>query len=140
MKRKYLYILLLTPLLTFAELNIEKVNDALISIKSDKKLSYFGNDKSLMNKLKIKKTSSLKKADILLFPKDKSSKKIVIEDSYKKLKNNKESIGAIYVKKGRTQIIFVEERLKKNGLRISNERYRISECHLSPICFLELTK
>jgi len=140
MKTKYLYILLLTPLLTFADLNIEKVNDALSSIKSDKKLSYFSNDKTLLTKLKINKTTSRKKADILLFPKSKSSKKIVIEDSYSKLKKHRDSIGAIYVKKGRTQIIFVEERLKKNGLTISNKRYRISECHLNPICFLKLTK
>jgi len=140
MKTKYLYLLLLTPLLVFAELNIEKVNDALTSIKSSKKLSYFSNDKSLLTKLKIKKTTSIKKADILLFPPKKSSKKIVIEDSYSKLKKNKNSIGAIYVKKGRTQIMFVEERLKKNGLSITNKRYRISECHLNPICFLKLTK
>ena len=89
MKTKYLYLLLLTPLLVFAELNIEKVNDALTSIKSSKKLSYFSNDKSLLTKLKIKKTTSIKEADILLFPKKKSSKKIVIEDSYSKLKKNK---------------------------------------------------
>ncbi|NEW59932.1 hypothetical protein GSY74_01435 [Sulfurovum sp. bin170] len=140
MKTKYLYMLLLAPLLSFAELNIEKVNEALSSIESNKKLSYFSNNKNLLTKLKIKKTASIKKADILLFPKSKSSKKIIIVDSYSKLKENKKSIGAIYVKKGRTQIMFVDERLKKNGLRISNKKYRISECHLNPICFLKLTK
>ncbi|SFV51829.1 hypothetical protein MNB_SV-12-421 [hydrothermal vent metagenome] len=140
MKIKYLYILLLAPLLSFAELNIEKVNEALSSIESDKKLSYFSNNKSLMTKLKITKTDSIKKADILLFPKNKSSKKIIIVDSYSELKKDKKSIGAIYVKKGRTQIMFVDERLKKNGLRISNSKYRINECNLNPICFLNLTK
>jgi hypothetical protein len=140
MKSKYIYILLLTPLLLFADLNIEKVNEALTSISSSKKLSYFSNNKNLLTKLKVKKTSSIKKADILLFPKGKNYKKIVIVNSYKKLKKDKNSIGAIYVKKGRTQIMFVQERLKKNGLNISNKKYQISECHLSPICFLKLAK
>ena len=140
MKTKSFYMLLLTPILLFANLDIEKVNEALSSIKSDKKLSYFSNDKKFITKLKIKKTASIKNADIILFPKDENSKKIVIVDSYSKLKKNKKSIGAIYVKKGRTQIMFIDERLKKNGLKIDNEKYQITECHLNPICFLNLKK
>ena len=138
MKTKYLYMLLLTPLFLFADLDIEKVNEALVSIKSDKKLSYFSNDKKFLTKLKIPKTTSIKNADIILFPKEKNSKKIVIVNSYSELKKNKKSIGAIYIKKGRTQIMFVDERLKKNGLKIVNKKYEINECHLNPICFLNL--
>jgi len=140
MKTKYLYILLLAPLFSFADLDIEKVNDALSSIKSNKELSYFSNDKKFLTKLNIPKSNSIKKADIILFPEGENAKKIVIVNSYSKLKKDKESIGAIYVKKGRTQIMFVDERLKKNGLKIINKKYQINECHLNPICFLKLTK
>jgi hypothetical protein len=140
MKKKYLYALIFTPLLLLADLNIEKVNDALSNIKSDKSLAYFSNNKTLLTKLKVSKTDSINKADVLLFPKKKNSKKIVIVDSYNKLKEDKNSIGAIYIKKGRTQIMFIAERLKKKGLKMTNSEYRISECHLNPICFLKLTQ
>jgi hypothetical protein len=142
MKRKYLYMLLLTPLLSFADLDIEKINAVLSSIESDKSLSYFSDNKRILGKLNIKKTDSSKKADVLLFPKGKNSKKIVIVDSYSKLKKDKKSIGAIYVKKGRTQIIFVNERLEEKGLSLPKQykKYCITECYLSPLCLLKLTK
>jgi len=139
MKKQKIYLLLLLPLLSFADLNIERVNSVLSAIKSNNKsLSYYTTDKSFLTKLKVPKSSSIKNADILLFPKNKNSKKIIIVDSYSNLKKNKKSIGAIYMKKGRTQIMFVDERLKAKGLKLSSKykKYIIKECYLKELCFL----
>lgn len=59
-------------------------------------------------------------------------------DSYKALKRYKNSIGAIYIKKGRTQIVFVKERLEKKGFEIESRanKYLIKECTLQAICLL----
>ena len=143
MKKSRIYLFLLIPLLAFSDLNIEKVNGVLSSIKSNNKsLTYYTTDKSFLNKLKVPKAKSLNKADVLLFPKNKEVKKAIIVDSYSDLKNNKKSIGAIYVKKGRTQIMFVDERLRARGLKLSPKykKYLIKESYLCPICLLNLTK
>jgi hypothetical protein len=62
----------------------------------------------------------------------------MVVDSYKDLKEHKNSIGAIYVKKGRTQIVFVKERLKKSGFDLMevSKKYLIPECQLQSICLL----
>jgi hypothetical protein len=139
MKKSNIYLLLLVPLLAFSDLNIEKVNSVLSSITLDNKpLTYYISDEKFMNKLSILKTSSSKKADVLLFPIDKKVKKMIIVNSYNDLKNNKKSIGAIYIKKGRTQIMFVDERLKAKGLKLSTKygNYIIKESYLCPLCLL----
>ncbi|NOZ90010.1 MAG: hypothetical protein GXO60_01860 [Epsilonproteobacteria bacterium] len=139
MKKLKIYALLLVPLLAFSELNIEKVNGVLSSIKShNKSLTYYTTDKNFLNKLKVAKSNSLNRADILLFPKNKKVRKPIIVNSYNALKNNKKSIGAIYVKKGRTQIMFVDERLKARGLKLAPKynRYIIKESYLCPLCLL----
>jgi len=139
--KKIINVLLLVPLLAFAGLDIPKVNSALSSIKLSKipstTLKFYNNNKSLDLKEKLQFTSQ-NSADIVLFPKRKKVNKVSVVDSYKALKKDKNSIGAIYVKKGRTQIVFVKERLKKNGfdiLKIS-EKYLIPECQLQSICLL----
>ncbi len=143
MKKSRIYLFLVIPLLAFSDLNIEKVNGVLSSIKShDKSLTYYTEDKSFLKKLKVTKSNTSLKADIVLFPKNKKTKKIIIVNSYSDLKKNKDSIGAIYVKKGRTQIMFVAERLKARGLELSPKynKYLIKESYLCPICLLHLTK
>jgi len=142
MKMKYIYLLLLTPILAFSGINTKQVTDVLSHIKSEKTLSFFSTNKSFIDKLGVKKANSIKGADVLLFPKGKIDKKLVIVGSYSELQKNKKSIGAIYLKKGRTQIMFVGERLKKEGLKISDKykKYLITECHLNPVCFLKVTK
>ncbi len=139
MKKQKIYLLLLLPLLSFADLNIERVNSVLSAIKlNNKSPSYYTTNKSFLTKLKVPKSKSVKSADILLFPKNKNTKKMVIVDSYSNLKKNQKSIGAIYMKKGRTQIMFVDERLKAKGLKLSNKykKYIIKECYLKELCFL----
>jgi len=139
MKKSNIYVALIIPLLAFSDLNIEKVNGVLSSLKSNNRpLTYYTADTKFMNKLNILKTDSLKKADILLFPKNKKVKKTIIVNSYTDLKNNKKSIGAIYMKKGRTQIMFVDERLKAKGLKLSPKysKYIIKESYLCPLCLL----
>jgi len=139
MKKSNIYVLLLIPLLAFSDLNIEKVNGVLSSIKShNKPLTYYTSDIQFMNKLSVSKSNSSKKADVLLFPTNKKVKKTTIVNSFKDLKNNKKSIGAIYIKKGRTQIMFVDERLKAKGLKLSPKysKYIIKESYLCPLCLL----
>ena len=137
--KKLLYISLIVPIFLVAGLNVNKVSNTLAHIKSvnaDKVLKFFNSNKNIHLKKRLKITSK-ENADIILFPKNKSNK-IVIVDSYKALQMNKNSIGAIYLKKGRTQIIFIDERLKKNGLQLPNSynKHLLNECQINPICLL----
>ncbi len=139
--KKLFFILLIIPIFSVAGLNIPKVAKTLSNIQSAKTLNFFNANKNidLKNKLKL---SSFQDANIILFPKKNVSKKMTIVDSYKALQLNKNSIGAIYLKKGRTQIIFIDERLKKNGLSLSNSfnKNLLSECQINPICLLSNIK
>ncbi|MCK4441454.1 MAG: hypothetical protein KAU90_05570 [Sulfurovaceae bacterium] len=139
MKKSNIYLLVFVPLLAFSELNMERVNLLLSSLKlHNKPLTYYSTDKIFMNKLTVLKADSSKKADIILFPKNKKVKKTIIVNNYNDLKNNKKSIGAIYMKKGRTQIMFVDERLKAKGFNLSSKysSYIIKESYLCPLCLL----
>jgi hypothetical protein len=139
MKKQYTYLLLLIPIILFAGLDIQQVNSVLSAIKlKDKSPSYYTTDKSFLTKLKVPKSKSIQNADILLFPENRDVKKILIVDNYDKLQKNQKSIGAIYMKKGRTQIIFVDERLKAKGIRLSRKyrKYIMRECYLKELCFL----
>jgi len=135
--KKIITLLVIFPVFILAGLDMFKVNKALSSIKSSKSLKFYNEDKSLELNKKLNFTTQ-SKADILLFPKNKKSTKVLVVDSYKALKDNKNSIAAIYVKKGRTQIIFVKERLKNNGFDLMkvSEKYLIPECQLKSICLI----
>lgn len=120
MKKLLFSILIILPILGFADLNVNKVTKVLLSIESNKPLKYFNENISLTSEFKkhssTLKFSSLKEADILLMSKLKDSSKLVITDSYEKLKESDSSvIGAVYIKKDRTHIFLVKERLKKVG-------------------------
>ncbi len=135
-----IYLLLYIPLFLFSDLNIEKINAVLSNIKlNNNPVIYYSKNKSFFSKLNVKKSNSINEANIIIFPKKKSTNKMSIVDSYDKLKENSNSIGAIYIKKGRTQIIFVDERMKNNALKLSNiyNKYIIKECYLKEFCFLE---
>jgi len=137
MRLKNAILILLIPFLGFANLNIEKINEILSSILQDgKSVLYFSHDKSFISKLSIPKASTIEDANIIIFPISKLKDKLTIVNSFEKLKEDKNSIGAIYLKKGRTQILFVEERLKKNNLEIAPKynRYIIKECYLTELC------
>ena len=139
--KKIINILIILPILVFAGLDISKVNSALSSIKSSKlpssPLKFYNSNKNLDLKKELTFTSQ-SRADIVLFPKRKKINKVSVVDSYKALKRDKKSIGAIYVKKGRTQIVFVKERLQKNGFDLMkiSKKYLIPECQLKSICLL----
>ncbi len=140
--KKIINILIIFPLFAFAGLDIPKVNSALSSIKSLKNssipLKFYNNNRSLNLNKELKFTSQ-SSADIVLFPKRKKINKVLVVDSYKALKKYKNSIGAIYIKKGRTQIVFVKERLENNGfdLRKMAKKYLIQECKLQAICLVK---
>ncbi len=144
MKKLFFSILMLLPILGFSELDVNKVTNVLSNIEATKPLKYFNGNASLTDK--FQKTShsltftSLADADILLMSKVEDGSKLVITDSYEKLKHSNHSvIGAIYTKKNRTQIFLIKERLKENGLRVSSKmkKYLISECYLNLVCLLE---
>ncbi len=137
--KKLLYISLIVPIFLVAGLNLNKVSEILTEIKpvsSNKVLKFFNANQNIKLKQNLKFTSR-DRANIILFPKNKSNK-IVIVDSYKALQINKNSIGAIYLKKGRTQIIFIEERLRKSGLALPSayNKHLLNECEINPICLL----
>ena len=143
MKKIAFYWLLLLPILSFADLDINKVTKVLLSLEQNKSLKYFNESKSLMNKFQVNSNglhfSSLKEADILFMSKITKDSKLVITDSYEKLqKSNKNVIGAVYIKKDRTHIFLIKERLKKSGLKVPYEmnKYLISECYLNLVCLL----
>lgn len=144
MKTKLILFLLLVPLLGFADLDMQKVNYALVSLKSGKSLTFYSDDTEFVDKLKAQKQSiaftTKKNADVIIFPKGNEKNKMTIVGSYQQLKDDKESIGAIYMKKGRTQVVFVKERLKAHGIKIQKNKKVsvITECHFSPECFLTL--
>ena len=135
-----IYLLLFLPLFLFSDLNIEKIDNVLSSIKlNNNPITYYSKNRSFFSKLKVKKAQSIDSADIIIFPKKNSTNKMYIVDSYDKLKLSSSNIGAIYVKKGRTQIIFVDERMKNNALKLSNRynKYIIKECYLHEFCLLK---
>lgn len=142
MKSQIISLFLLLPLFIWAELDVHRVNQALLGLKSSKPLKFFNDNPLFVNKLERTKSSvmftTLKEADILLFPKLKKSNKMMIAKSYSELKKNKKNIGAIYIKKGRTHIVFIEERLKNRGLKLSAtlNKYLIKESYLNPLCFI----
>ncbi|CAA6815441.1 MAG: Unknown protein [uncultured Sulfurovum sp.] len=139
--KKILLILLFLPIFVFAELDLAKVNKALLGIKSNKTLSFYTTN----NRIKLKGNlnfTSFKEADILLFSKKPDKKKLTIVDSYKSLKTHKNSIGAIYIRKGRTQIVFVQERLEMNGLKLASnfKKHLIHDWQLSAEALLKNIK
>ncbi len=135
--------LMLLPILGFSDLDYNKVTKVLLSIEQNKPLKYFNENVSLVKKfqknVKGLQFSSFAEADILFMSKIKKGSKLVITDSYEKLqKSDKSVIGAVYIKKERTHIFLVRERLKKSGLRVSSKmkKYLISECSLNLLCLL----
>ena len=137
MMKRLLYVGFILPAFLMAELNVEEINHALSSIESIKPLKFFSLKKEtpLTRNLQL---TSLEDANIVLFPENIEDHKMNIVSSYEELKINKKSIGAIYLKKGRTQIIFVKERLQNNNLSLpdSFKKNILSECQLNPICLI----
>jgi len=136
--KKLFYILLILPIFLMAELNMKQINFALSSIKSVEPLKFFIQYQETLLKKNLTVTS-FENANIVLFPELLTTDKMNIVSSYKELKINKNSIGAIYLKKGRTQIIFVKERLQNNGLSLPNafQKNILNECQLNPICLVK---
>lgn len=139
--KKIILTLLTIPLISFAGLNIPKVNKTLSGLKSHKPLTYFNASDQIKLSGKFK-TAAEHKADIILHPSVSTRGKMTIVNSYKELRNNKNSIGAIYLKKGRTQIIFVKERLEKNNLRLENglKKHLIETSQLDTVSLISSLK
>ncbi len=141
MMKKILILLFFIPIFAFSGLNTIKVNKMLTQLKSAKELKFYNANRQIALTGKLHFTS-MEDADIILFSDEKISNKMTIVNSYKALRSNKNSIGAIYLKKGRTQIIFIKERLKSHKISLSSnfEQHLLSECQLNPLCLLSLIK
>jgi len=141
--KNLLYLLLFIPIMSFSQIDMMEVKHTLSSIKSSEKLRFYTEDKAIKLQPPLK-FSTFEKSDIVLFPSndinDTRMDKMMIVGSYQELKLNKKNIGAIYLKKGRTHIVFIEERLKENDLSLPKkfDKYIINECMLNPICLLKL--
>ena len=131
--KKIITILTIIPIIAFASLNVQKVSNTLSNLKGNKTISFFNANSQINLSGKIR-LSSLNSADIVLFASKEHASKITIVNSYKKLKLNKNSIGAIYLKKGRTQIVFIKERLSSHGLKLSSKfkKHIVNEWQLNP--------
>jgi len=130
--KKLLTVLLVLPLMLFAGIDVQKVRNTLLNINANKPIKFYNaNEKINLSNMRL---TSLKNANIVLFSSKKYTSKMTIVDSYKKLKLNKNSIGAIYLKKGRTQIVFIKERLERNGLKLNAKfkKHLLHEWQLSP--------
>ena len=139
--KKIIYLLFLAPLVLTAGLDISKINKTLSSMTSSKEQLKFFNANS---KIKMKKElnfTSVENATIVLFPKQKTIiNQVSIVDSYSALRDSKKYIGAIYLRKERTQIVFIKERLESNNLTLPAKynKYIITECQLNPVCLVKL--
>jgi len=131
--KKILMILSILPLILFADIDVGKVTNILLNINASKPIKFYNaNEKvDLTNRIKL---TTLEDANIVLFSHKVYGDKMTIVDSYKKLKLNKHSIGAIYLKKGRTQIVFIQERLEENGLLLNAKfkKHLLHEWQLNP--------
>jgi len=131
--KKILIVLLVLPVIVLAGIDVQKVTNTLLNINSNKPINFYNANKKikLSNNMKF---TSLESANIVLFSLKEYSSKLSIVDSYKKLKLNKNSIGAIYLKKGRTQIVFVKERLERHGLKLNAKfkKHLVYEWQLNP--------
>ncbi len=132
--KKIPIFLLIVPILLFANLNLKKVVTTLSQIEGSREVVFFNADKKILFNGKIRLTKLLNNADIVLFPSKEYQSKATIVNSYKKLKLNKSSIGAIYLKKGRTQIVFIKERLEKYRLKLNSKfkKHLLHEWQLDP--------
>ncbi len=126
---------LFLPIVTFAGLDMNEVSRVLLGIHASKELKYYSDtiNNSIDDKIKF---TSFEDADIVLFPRENFNNNIMIVNSYEALKENKNSIGAIYLKKNRTQVIFIKERLKDKGITLESKfnKYMVSSCHLHANC------
>ncbi len=119
MRFKSIFLILIVPIFGFSRFDMEEINKVLSSVEIDnKKVKFYSPNYKFMSKLYIdNKTKQLDKADIVIFPTSNIKDKVTIVSSKDELKKDENSIGAIFVKKGRTQIIFVKERLDKKNIK-----------------------
>ena len=136
--KKTIGMFLFLPIVTFAGLNMNEVSRVLLGIHASKELKYYSAkiNNSIDEKIKF---TSLEDADIVLFPRENFNNNIMIVNSYEALKENKNSIGAIYLKKDRTQVVFIKERLEDKGISLESKfnNYMVSACHLRSTCVSE---
>ena len=124
--RKILTILLLAQALFASDINsrlFEKIFTGIFPNKERIKI-YTPGKNSYKFSSKIIVTNEIYKADLIFLHNNESIQlihnKTFFVSSYKQLKNYPNAIGALYWKKGRPQIIFIEDRLKEQNVNIAD--------------------
>ncbi len=113
--------------------SISGVHPIMVYVEDPEYKDVFGYAKNMLL------TNTVKSADVILVTdarmlervlKQKASgshtdkKMILFATNYRLLKASKEVVGAFYWKKGRTQLLFVKDRLKAHGIVLSDEYKR----------------
>lgn len=111
---KIVIILLILVNFSYADFNQNKINEVLSGLASNNPLKFYSENSNIKLSKSIKSPSK-RDAQILITDASNLNKAIIVS-SYKALKTNEKSIGAIYSRKGRTQIVFIKERLDKYGI------------------------
>jgi hypothetical protein len=138
------FALILNLFANSSEIEVKIYENILSNFNTNSKIKVYSDNKNISNIIKMysNKLEISNKIDakfyILSSKIDSlSSDKIVIVTSYNLLKDMKSSIGAFYWKKGRPNILFIQERLKNKNLILNssyNKYIEIERC-LYEICF-----
>jgi hypothetical protein len=138
------FALILNLFANSSEIEVKIYENILSNFNTNSKIKVYSDNKNISNIIKMysNKLEISNKIDakfyILSSKIDSlSSDKIVIVTSYNLLKDMKNSIGAFYWKKGRPNILFIQERLENKNLILNssyNKYIEIERC-LYEICF-----
>jgi hypothetical protein len=125
-----------------------KGNKAMLSLRFIKKMFFIlammcnvgcananADELSQMKADVLKEIQRNPNANVVMFPSNVDNSKLAIVGDFEDLKNNKNAIGAIYVKKSRLQVMFITERLIANNIKLSPsfQQFIITESQLKPV-------
>lgn len=132
-------ILLPLSLFSFDKFTASKIFDKVFSGFENRSVKYVYTSISIYKEtIELSSTlvlSTLDKSDIVMFDKvldidkTKIENKILFSTNYRGFKNHIECVGAFYWFKGRPQIVFLRDRLKKQNIKLKPflQKYIIDE-------------
>lgn len=127
---KIVLICTLLSSLVFGDYKSRKVVDELIgSIVLNNQISVYAQDKNLFNETQnFKQTFDCQDANVIIVENLRSvskkcinKDKIIILTNYRSYQMNEEAIGAIFMQKGRLNLVFRQKRLKELSLYLPNK-------------------
>jgi uncharacterized pyridoxamine 5'-phosphate oxidase family protein len=139
-----LAIMLLNLFANSSEVEVKIYEKIISNFDKNNKVKVYSNDKNILNEIKkySKKLiiSNKKDAKVYILSANIENipdEKIVIVTNYGLLKDIKNSLAAFYWKKGRPNILFIKDRIKKRNLSLNKEynKYSEEERCLYELCF-----